>query len=30
MKQNKDIYNDLADLFKVMGDQTRIVRDYFC
>ncbi len=29
MKQNKDIYNDLADLFKVMGDQTRI-KILFC
>ena len=24
MKQNKDLYNDLADLFKVIGDSTRI------
>lgn len=29
MKENKDIYNDLADLFKVIGDQTRI-KILFC
>ena len=29
MKQNKDLYNDLADLFKTMGDQTRI-KILFC
>ena len=29
MKQNKDLYNDLADLFKVIGDSTRI-KILFC
>ncbi len=29
MKETKDLYNDLADLFKVMGDPTRI-KILFC
>lgn len=29
MKQNKDLYNDLAELFKVMSDPTRI-KILFC
>lgn len=29
MKESKDLYNDLADLFKVIGDSTRI-KILFC
>lgn len=29
MKENKDLYNDLADLFKMIGDPTRI-KILFC
>jgi DNA-binding transcriptional ArsR family regulator len=29
MEQHKDLYNDLAELFKIMGDPTRI-KILFC